>query len=72
MTKNKWTLVHNDTKAPAQVGEIVKSFRGDEQTLLGGTPPHKPSSSGKVWVENAEYYPEVFNLKWVEINAVRD
>ena len=40
MTKNKWTLVHNDTKAPVQVGEIVKSFRGDEQTFLGGTPPH--------------------------------
>ena len=68
MTKNKWTLVHKDTSAPVQVGETVKSFRGDEQIVLGGTPPHKPSSSGKVWVENAEYYPDVFGLKWIEAN----
>jgi len=66
MTKNEWTLVHNKTSIPVEIGEIVKSFRGDVYKILGGTPPHKPSSSGKVWVENAEYYPEVFNLKWTQ------
>ena len=67
MTKNQWTLVHSGTDTPANLGEIITSFRGVETKLLGGSPPHKPGSTGKVWVENAEYYPSVFGLEWVEI-----
>jgi hypothetical protein len=66
MTKSNWTLVREGTNTPVAIGETIVSFRGLETILLGGSPPHKPSSSGKVWVENAEYYPSVFNLKWVE------
>jgi hypothetical protein len=66
MTKINWTLVRSDTLTPVKIGETITSFRGLQTALLGGSPPHKPSSSGKVWVENAEYYPEVFGLKWIE------
>ena len=71
MTKSNWTLVHSSTNTPATIGETITSFRGLETTLLGGNPPHKLGSTGKVWVENAEYYPEVFNLKWIKANAIQ-
>jgi len=66
MTKNNWTLVRESTNEPVAIGETITSFCGLETALLGGSPPHKPGSTGKVWVENAEYFPGVFNLKWVE------
>lgn len=65
MTKQGWVLINEKTEQPVAIGEKIVSFRGLEAILLGGSPPHKPSSSGKVWVENAEYYPSVFGLKWI-------
>jgi hypothetical protein len=66
MTKNGWILVDEKTNVPVKMNQMIVSFRGEEMKLLGGSPPYKPSSTGKVWVENGEYYPGVFNLKWVE------
>lgn len=66
MTKNGWKLVDEKTNAPVSMGQAIVSFRGEEMKLLGGNPPHKPSSSGKIWVEDGEYYPSVFGLKWIE------
>ena len=40
--------------------------------IEGGRAPHKPNSSGKVWpVGGGEYYPSVYNLKWVKIEEER-
>jgi hypothetical protein len=71
-----------------EVGSIQTSTR-DGKTLKfkiqGGTPPHKPSSTGKVYgcwfsadengdeiidERSSEYYPSVFNLVWVDTTPV--
>ena len=50
---------------PAKDGAKKKQFE-----ILGGAPPHKPSSTGRVygkWHNNnsdREYFPTVFNLQW--------
>lgn len=67
-------LINITTGEPVSVGDTVTDFRGEEAILTGGTPPHKPSSTGRVFVRSAsaevgwsgEYYPSVYNLKWVE------
>ena len=67
-----WVLDHENGKSTKQ-GETLTSFRGTTATLLGGTPPHKPSSTGRVYVRDAngncqEFFPSVFNLKWIKTN----
>lgn len=65
ITQGDWTLAHK-SGAICYEGELVKDFRGDEATLTGGRPPHKPSSTGFVHTAGgAEYYPGVFDLQWV-------
>jgi hypothetical protein len=59
-----WTLEHEDG-TPAYVGEVCTS-RGESYALTGGRPPHKPASTGRVWTDAGEYFPSVFDLKWVE------
>jgi hypothetical protein len=61
------------TKAgePVALDSELTDFRGDTATLVSARPPHKPASSGFVYVETeddrAEYYPSVFGLKWEKI-----
>ena len=57
-------LVFKRTGAPIQKGEVLEDFRGDIARILSGTPPHKPSSTGKVSTSAGEYYPGVFNCEW--------
>jgi len=61
------TLVNSKTLEPVRVGDIVTDFRGETCTISGGRAPHKPSSTGRVWVNefSQEYFPGVFNLEWV-------
>jgi len=67
ITHDNWTLVHSKTNEPVCIGDTLKTHRGDQYRITGGRPPHKPSSTGRVWVEGGgEYFPTVFNLKWVE------
>ena len=62
--KDGWILVDNFGQQ-IEVGETRQDFRGDLDVILGGTPPHKPGSTGRVHVESGrEYYPSVFNLLW--------
>lgn len=64
--KNGWVLVDQNDQ-PVSVPVDVVDFRGDKDVVVGGTPPHKPSSAGHVETQaGAEYFPGVFNLKWVE------
>jgi hypothetical protein len=73
ISSKSWRLQDADGN-PVVVGQNVMSFRGAEFKLVGGIPPHKPASSGKVygvWIESGNdetYYPTVFNLKWVDLN----
>ena len=63
--KSKWKLVSKETGKEVKVGAKLTSFRGEEYTYLSGAPPHKPSSTGLVYVEDGyAYYPPVFNCKW--------
>lgn len=58
------TLVVEETGKPVCKGDIV-----DRCVILGGTAPHKPSSTGRILVEShgmmTEFFPNVFGLKWV-------
>lgn len=61
------TLYINDE--PAQIGEQYTTFRGETATLLHITEPHKPSSSGKIYLQfdsgaTGEFYPSVIGGKW--------
>ena len=80
-----WEL-RDESGQPVEVGRIVTTARDDDRNrrfeLRGGTPPHKPSSTGKVyghWLtldegrnSGDEYYPQVFNLKWVELTKLAE
>ena len=78
----RWVLL-NEMGELVPTGTFLKSYRDEQQgrhfELQGGRPPHKPSSTGKVygkWSDidgskpdvvlgaNSEYYPEVFGLAW--------
>jgi len=73
IAKDGWLLVHSNTQQPVEDGEVVLDFRGEADTIIGGRPPHKPSSGGFVWTAgNRELYPDVFGLKWVKTNNVME
>jgi hypothetical protein len=67
----KQTLKDNSGKSLSK-GDLVVCFRGDRYILTGGKAPHKPSSSGKVYVKpegagdfsERDFSPSVFDLKW--------
>lgn len=66
ITKDGWTLVYEPNGSPVLIGEILESHQGDMYRIVDGRPPHKPSSGGFVWTaDNREFYPSVFDLKWV-------
>jgi hypothetical protein len=68
MRVNDWVLVHEETNEEVEAGASVTSFRGEPDVVKGGTPPHKPSSTGRVWVNGGEFFPNlcVIGLKWVK------
>lgn len=62
--KDGWILVDNFGQQ-IEVGETRQDFRGELSIIEGGTPPHKPGSTGRVYIkEGREYYPSVFDLLW--------
>lgn len=69
IVKDGWVLCHARTGKTVVEGEVVLDFRGEADTVMGGTPPlgHRlglPSSTGRVWVQGGEFYPAVFDLVW--------
>lgn len=73
MGNGNWKLV-TESGAVAVVGGEYETFSGEKVILSGGRPPHKPSSTGKVYLRHAdgtpalgEFYPSVIKLKWVEV-----
>jgi len=67
---NAWTLVDNITGEPVALDTQRETLRGERVTLLSWQPPHKPGSTGRVYVEDAngvrsQFYPSVVNTKLV-------
>ena len=69
--KQGWTLWHQDGRGVVHENELVRSSKDEAYVVKGGTPPHKPSSTGRVWVTladdstwNREFFPTVFNMAW--------
>lgn len=56
-------------------GDQIVNTAGIDWVVTGGAPPHKPSSTGRVYVSSpvvgsrasGSYFPSVFNMKWVRI-----
>ena len=84
----RWVL-QDDNGQSVPTGTFLKSNKDEQQgrhfQLQGGRPPHKPSSTGRVYGEwssidstnpdvilgaNSEYYPQVFNLSWVDRSPI--
>jgi hypothetical protein len=76
ITSKGMILVHEGTGLPVKIGERVKTFRGEDCTVLGGTSPLHEGSSGRVYVEadegwKQELYPTVFKMRWVRSDQAR-
>ena len=67
---NGWQLLDNQNEQVA-VGQLF-DYPDKKFEVSGGSPPHKPSSTGRVygsWTNtegSREYFPTVFGLRWVE------
>ena len=59
-------LIHNTTGSQVQVGDKVKSFRGENAVVKRFSKPHKPASQGKVLTTLGEHYVAVYDMKWVD------
>ena len=73
ISKKGWILVNANNERVVEK-ELVTTKDGENWIVEGGVPPHKPSSTGRVWVSllsnpnhNRDFFPTVFNLKWQEI-----
>jgi hypothetical protein len=62
------TLVDEATGEAIYVGD---KYHNGTETIKGGRAPHKPSSTGRVWLEefSSEYFPGVIGAKWVRADA---
>ena len=62
---------------PVEKEQIFATSRGESVKLTGGAAPHKPSSTGRVYVlhlgeggeelNESEYFPSVIDCKWVKV-----
>jgi hypothetical protein len=69
ITRDNWRLLNHDGHQ-VQEGQKVIDFRGEAHTIKSGTPPHKSSSTGRIYTaEGREFYPSVVNCKWEEIQC---
>jgi hypothetical protein len=65
-------LIYTNTGAPAMLGDIVETFRGERAILLGIQQPHKPASTGRVYIQlddsraSREFFPSVIGAEWIE------
>lgn len=67
--QNQVCILVDENDEPVVKKITYRTYRGDEWQVTGGRAPHKPSSQGKVWVEDwagftMEYYPSVFGMRW--------
>jgi hypothetical protein len=71
MKVGNWTLV-DEAGEPAVLYSVVRTHKGKWITLRGGKPPHKPSSTGRIYATKAgksytlELFPTVIGYEWVK------
>jgi hypothetical protein len=64
-------LIKETTGQELKIGDTVKTFDGEEAVLKGFREPHKPSSTGRVYVRlsersfDEEFFPSVIGAKFV-------
>jgi len=63
-------LINSNTLREIKIGDSVQTFRGERGILTGFTEPHKPSSTGKVYVNTGgdfdnQWYPSVIGGQFV-------
>jgi len=58
-------LVNNEG-VEIKIGDSVTSFRGENAVVKGMTEPHKAGSTGRIYTDAGEYFPNVYGCKWVE------
>ena len=67
---NNCVLVDSKTKAPIALGakmDIGRDGKKEMVKVVGGSAPHKPESTGRVYVKGkweAQYFPSVINAQW--------
>jgi hypothetical protein len=65
-------LIYTKTGEPVRLGDHVETFRGERAILLGMSEPHKPSSTGRVYIQleeskaSREFFPSVIGADWIE------
>lgn len=64
-------LYNTETNQPIKTGDIVQDFRGERWVVEGSEEPHKPSSTGRVYLMSLcerkvhrTFYPSVINAEW--------
>ena len=61
----KCSLICETTDQPITAGALMRGH-----LIEGGRAPHKPGSTGRVWVKGGgEYFPSVVGAKWVRAEA---
>lgn len=63
-------LIYKETGKEVKVGDTAKTFRGEEVEVVSFDLPHKPSSSGKILIQNRKWkeecYVSVIGAEWIE------
>ena len=63
----KGKLVYAETGEEIKLPATVKDFRGDPVEVVDFTPPHKPSSTGRIHTKDGmSYFPGVINAKIID------
>ena len=69
---NKECVLIDNQGNKVVVGQIFTTEEGTIYSLTGGKAPHKPSSTGRIYVKTPnyeygrEFFPGVLDLQWVE------
>lgn len=70
----EWVLRYKDSDKEVESGDLVVDSHDMIWDVTGGTPPHKPSSTGRVYVvsnnahrHSRQFFPTVFDLEWVVV-----
>jgi hypothetical protein len=62
----EWELRYKDSNERVLKGTKAADFRGHVDTIIGGRAPRHSGSTGRVWTaDGREYFPTVFDMKWV-------
>lgn len=64
-------LVYDGTGVEVAKGDHVATFRGEPVTITGWLAPHKPASTGRIFLETETesaraFFPGVVGCSWVE------